>query len=93
MDGRDDIAGILAHDAEQQTDYLVTLRSYLATSGSTSAMAAGLHVHNNTVRYRLACLGKDFCIDLVDPQTRLWLWLRITTMDLAPKATAGLVIH
>ncbi|WP_245933298.1 helix-turn-helix domain-containing protein [Arthrobacter livingstonensis] len=56
-------------------------------------MAAGLHVHNNTVRYRLACLGKDFCIDLVDPQTRLWLWLRITTMDLAPKATAGLVIH
>ena len=50
-------------------------------------MAARLHVHNNTVRYRVGRLAKDFDLDLDDPQQRLWLWLRLTTMDLDPKAT------
>lgn len=47
-------------------------------------MAERLHVHNNTVRYRVSRLAKDFNLDLDDPQKRLWLWLRLTTMDLAP---------
>ncbi len=82
----DDIAKIQAYDAEQQTDYLDTLRAYMASNGSISAMAAGLHVHNNTVRYRISRLAKDFGLDLDDPQKRLWLWLRLTTMDLAAEA-------
>ena len=81
----DDIARIQAHDAEQQTDYLDTLRAYLASNGNISTMAERLHVHNNTVRYRVARLAKDFDLDLDDPQKRLWLWLRITTMDLVSK--------
>lgn len=81
--GADEIARIQAHDAEQQTDYLDTLRAYLAFNGNISAMAAELHVHNNTVRYRVARLAEDFNLDLADPQKRLWLWLRVTTMDLA----------
>ena len=79
----DDITRIQAHDAEQQTDYLDTLRAYLASNGNISAMARRLHVHNNTVRYRVSRLAKDFDLDLDDPQKRLWLWLRLTTMDLA----------
>jgi hypothetical protein len=79
----DDITRIQAHDAEQQTDYLDTLRAYLASNGNISAMASLLHVHNNTVRYRVSRLAKDFDLDLDDPQKRLWLWLRLTTMDLA----------
>ncbi|WP_426976956.1 PucR family transcriptional regulator [Pseudarthrobacter sp. O4] len=82
----DDITKIQAHDAEQQTDYLDTLRAYLASNGNISTMAARLHVHNNTVRYRVARLTKDFDLDLDDPQKRLWLWLRLTTMDLTPQA-------
>jgi sugar diacid utilization regulator len=78
----DDITKIQAHDAEQQTDYLDTLRAYLASNGTISAMADLLHVHNNTVRYRVARLTKAFDLDLTDPQKRLWLWLRLTTMDL-----------
>lgn len=81
----DDISRIQAHDALQQTKYLDTLRAYLASNGSMSAMAEHLHVHNNTVRYRVARLVKDFNLDLDDPQKRLWLWLRLTTMDLAPQ--------
>ncbi|MFE4196123.1 PucR family transcriptional regulator [Paenarthrobacter sp. NPDC056912] len=83
--GVDDIARIQTRDAEQQTDYLDTLRAYLASNGNISAMAAQLHVHNNTVRYRVARLAEDFNLDLADPQKRLWLWLRLTTMDLAAK--------
>ncbi|MCU1517650.1 MAG: PucR family transcriptional regulator [Pseudarthrobacter sp.] len=80
----DDITKIQAHDAGQQTDYLDTLRAYLASNGNIAAMASLLHVHNNTVRYRVTRLAKDFNLDLADPQKRLWLWLRLTTMDLAP---------
>ncbi|ALE06765.1 PucR family transcriptional regulator [Arthrobacter sp. ERGS1:01] len=89
--GDDEIARIRARDAEQHTDYLDTLRAYLATNGNYSAMSALLHVHNNTVRYRIARLVKDFNLGLDDPQNRLWLWLRITTMDLAaePARSAG----
>ncbi|GAA3272239.1 CdaR family transcriptional regulator [Paenarthrobacter aurescens] len=85
MGGADEIARIQARDAEQQTDYLETLRAYLASNGNISAMAAQLHVHNNTVRYRVTRLAGDFNLDLADPQKRLWLWLRLTTMDLASK--------
>jgi sugar diacid utilization regulator len=85
LGGTDEIASIQARDAEQQTDYLETLRAYLASNGNISAMAAQLHVHNNTVRYRVTRLAEDFNLDLADPQKRLWLWLRLTTMDLAAK--------
>lgn len=81
--GVDAIARIQAHDAEQQTDYLGTLRAYMAANGNISTMAAQLHVHNNTARYRVSRLTEDFRLDLADPQKRLWLWLRLTTMDLA----------
>jgi DNA-binding PucR family transcriptional regulator len=36
-----------------------------------------LHVHGNTVRYRIARLAEDFRVDLDKPATRLWLWLRL----------------
>ncbi|WP_104045950.1 PucR family transcriptional regulator [Arthrobacter sp. ZGTC412] len=87
---RDDIAKIQAHDIGQQTDYLDTLRAYLSSNGNISTMAERLHVHNNTVRYRVARLMKDFDLDLNDPQKRLWLWLRLTTLDLAPGTKPGL---
>ncbi len=81
----DDIARIRAHDAAQQTDYLDTLRAYLAANGNISAVAHLLHVHNNTVRYRASRLDDEFKLDLADPQKRLWLWLRLTTEDLVGK--------
>jgi sugar diacid utilization regulator len=77
----DAIATIAAQDAERQSDYLQTLRAYFDSNGNISTMAARLHVHNNTIRYRVAQLEKNFGLD--DPQQRLWLWLRLTTMDLA----------
>ncbi|MHA7268866.1 PucR family transcriptional regulator [Arthrobacter sp. HLT1-20] len=82
MAEQDEITLIQTRDAEAQTAYLDTLRAYLVCSGNIAAMAASLHVHNNTVRYRVSRLSADFGIDLADPQKRLWLWLRLTTTDL-----------
>jgi sugar diacid utilization regulator len=79
----DAVATISAHDRERQTDYLQTLRAYSATNGNVSAMAALLHVHKNTVRYRLARLVDEFRIDLEDPHVRLWLALRVASNELA----------
>ena len=78
----DQVAEMLAHDARNQTDYAETLRAYLGTSGSFSAMARILNVHNNTVRHRVGQLSKIFGLDLEDPQKRLWLWLRLVTDEL-----------
>jgi hypothetical protein len=86
----DEIARLQAHDAAQQSDYLETLRAYLATNGNYSAMSAMLHVHNNTVRYRVSRLVKEFSLNLDDPQQRLWLWLRLTTTDLVTESARPL---
>lgn len=66
-------------DAEHQTDFLTTLHAYLDANGNIAATAQRLHVHGNTIRYRLARLDEEFNIDLSDPATRLWLWLRLAT--------------
>jgi hypothetical protein len=82
----DAVATITAHDQRHQTDYLQTVRAFSSTNGNITAMAALLHVHKNTVRYRLARLAEEFDLDLDDPHVRLWLALRVATTDLAEVA-------
>jgi DNA-binding PucR family transcriptional regulator len=52
---------------------------YLDTQHSVRATAEALHVHQNTIRYRLAALRDQLGIDLDDPTGRLWLWLRLSS--------------
>lgn len=74
-----DSASILAeHDAAQGTDLTRTMRVYLDQLGSVRETANALHVHQNTVRYRLDVVRNDLGIDLDSPDTRLWLWLRLS---------------
>lgn len=74
-----DAASILAeHDAAHGTDLSRTLRTYLDLLGSVRETAAALHVHQNTVRYRLDVVRAELGIDLDSPDTRLWLWLRLS---------------
>jgi hypothetical protein len=79
----DAVSVITAHDATHGTDYLQTVRAYSSTNGNISAMADLLHVHKNTVRYRLARLVEEFHLDLEDPYVRLWLALRVMSTELA----------
>lgn len=74
-----DAASILAeHDAAEGTDLTRTMRVYLDQFGSVRETAATLHVHQNTVRYRLDVVRSALGIDLDAPDTRLWLWLRLS---------------
>lgn len=76
LDG-DDAERLLAHDRDQQSDLAATLRSVLTHQGSVRQAALELHIHQNTVRYRLDTIRDELGIDLNDAPTRLWLWLRL----------------
>ena len=61
---------------------LVTLGAWLRRQGSVPAVAEDLHVHRQTVRYRLARLRELLGPSLDDPDARFEL-------ELALRATAG----
>ena len=75
----DAIEAIRGFDADHRTDFLITLRAYLDANGNIAQTAKRLHVHGNTIRYRIARLEEDFQVDLDEPATRLWLWLRLAS--------------
>lgn len=73
---------LTAYDREHGTDLVATMRVYL-DCGSVRDAAEALHVHQNTLRYRLATVTEQLDINLGDPATRLWLWLRLTAAGVA----------
>ncbi|MDQ7793262.1 MAG: PucR family transcriptional regulator ligand-binding domain-containing protein [bacterium] len=78
---RDTIGPILKYDREQPADLTRTLAAFLDHGASYREAAKILHVHHNTVRYRLSQVEKMTAMDLGSPQdrfnlhlaTRLWL--------------------
>ncbi|MEV6263222.1 helix-turn-helix domain-containing protein [Streptomyces sp. NPDC051784] len=51
---RERLIGVLErYDAEHQSDLVATVRAFLDASGSWQHCAEQLHVHVNTLRYRL----------------------------------------
>lgn len=87
----DELERIRAYDLQNGTDYEATLAVFLNTQGSIRETAAQLHLHQNTVRYRIERLGAELGIRLGDPATRLWLWLRLMTeRELPPSRGRGL---
>ena len=65
------VAALLAIDHEQGTPYVETLRAYLDALGDVAAAAKAVHVHRNTLRYRLRRLCELVDLDLDDPTERL----------------------
>jgi hypothetical protein len=69
-----------------------TLASWLRHLGDRQAIAADLHIHPQTVRYRMAQLHDLFGPALADPSTRARLtlalaWCPVTTAEGAPSAS------
>lgn len=62
----------LRHDATLEP----TLRAWLDSFGDVAMAAASLHVHKNTLRYRLARIVEIAGVDLTDPETRFALMLQ-----------------
>lgn len=56
---------------------VATLHAWLAEHGSWDRSAATLGVHRNTVRHRIAQIGRLLDLDLSDPQHRADLWYAV----------------
>jgi DNA-binding PucR family transcriptional regulator len=58
-----------------------TLRAYLDSFGDVAAAAQGLHVHPNTVRYRVRRIEQLLSASLADPEVRLVLSLGLRAIE------------
>jgi hypothetical protein len=78
----DPLGQLLESDRDRNTSYAPSLLAYLDAFGDTSAAAKSLHIHENTLRYRVRRLQKLFALDLDDPNTRLVIWLQLRLREL-----------
>ncbi len=69
------IACLANHDEKQHTEYLRTLETYLCSFCDSGETALALHIHRNTLLYRLRQLQEIAHIDLSDPDTCILLLL------------------
>jgi hypothetical protein len=74
------VAILRAHDEAHQTAYLGTIAAWLDHPGDPRAAAAVMHVHPNTLRYRMQRLSDVVDLDLHDPETRLALRLQLRAL-------------
>ncbi|MBU4439090.1 MAG: helix-turn-helix domain-containing protein, partial [Acetobacterium sp.] len=98
FDNKDDLAamchpGLLilqAYDAEHETKFVETLESYLKHERHSLPTAAALHVHRNTLSYRLDKIDQLFSFNLDDvyERERLLLTLNILVYLNHPSLTA-----
>jgi hypothetical protein len=76
------VAALRSHDAEQGSDYLATLAAWLDHPGDPRSAARRVHVHPNTLRYRMQRLHDVVDLDLTDPEARLALRLQLRSLGL-----------
>lgn len=73
-----------AHDVARGTAYLRTLAAWLDHPGEPARAAAELHIHANTLRYRMQRLGEVVRLDLDSPAARLALRLQLASLGFFP---------
>jgi DNA-binding PucR family transcriptional regulator len=73
------------HDAAHGSDYLLTLTAWLDHPGRPTDAARAIHVHPNTMRYRMNRIADLAGLDLEDPVVRLAVRLQLAAVH-APTA-------
>jgi DNA-binding PucR family transcriptional regulator len=74
------VEALRSHDATHGTAYLATVAAWLDHPGNPRAAARSIHVHPNTLRYRMQRLSGVVDLDLHDPETRLALRLQLRAL-------------
>jgi hypothetical protein len=80
---------LLRHDEEHGTAYAETLATWLAEQGEPRRVAAALHVHPNTLRYRLKRMATLVELDLGSPTVRFALQLQLAALAGPMPASQG----
>lgn len=77
---------LAAFDLANGSSYVLTLRAWLDQQGNVRLAAQHLHIHTNTLRYRIAKLTEIARIDLNDADVCLVLSLQLRGPTYAPVA-------
>lgn len=73
---------LIAYDKSQNTELVETLSAYFAHQTNLSRTAAALHVHRNTLLYRMTRIAEITHWDLDDSETRLAIQLALLAFRL-----------
>ena len=68
---------LLDHDASQNSELVASLRAYLDEFGDIRTASEQLHIHPNTLRYRIRRAADVSGINLGDPDSRVLLQLQL----------------
>jgi hypothetical protein len=69
------------YDLDNGTEYLATLRELLYSTGDHARICSDMHIHRNTLNYRLGRLQDIAGIDLNDSATLFHLYLTFRMVD------------
>ena len=72
---------LMRYDKEKNTEFIRTLRIYLDSACSTARTISQLHLHRNSLAYRLERIGEVTGMDLDDPDHRLVYALALRLLD------------
>lgn len=78
---RGPVAELGRHDHANGTDYVATLRAWLAAQGDPAQAGERLGVHENTVRYRLRKMAEITNLSLDDAEKRLAMMIELAATD------------
>jgi purine catabolism regulator len=67
------------HDRQRHSDLIATLRAYLDADATVEEAGRRLHVHPNTVRYRLRLIESISGLSLSSFRTRAHFWLALVS--------------
>jgi sugar diacid utilization regulator/GAF domain-containing protein len=76
------LGAIMSHDNAHRASLLPTLECYLDCACNKAAAAKNLHVHLNTLKYRLERIGEMTGLDLGDPDIRFSFQLALKARHL-----------
>ena len=74
---RTTLAALADYDRKQHAELLKTLEAFFANLGNLARAADALHVHRNTLLYRLERVAEISGLNLDDAEDRLALWLAL----------------
>ena len=72
---------LLEHDRNRGSDLLRTLATYLECSASTAETAKQLHLHRNSMRYRISQIERLTAHDLSEFPDQARLWIAIKALE------------
>jgi purine catabolism regulator len=74
---RKTLGKLMSYDSEKNAELIPTLEGFFACHGNLSQTASKLHIHRNTLTYRLEQIATIAQLDLEDPDARFSLQLAL----------------